>query len=253
MASNVVQVATGEPDKADIAMLESLRARLMSLVWILEQMKKEILANQQTPPDWPTIQRNISAVSGTINSIQSFINNDPKTLATFRALHAFPIPPMPNGDPQMAALIDTIFSKEPGAKEQDWIRAKLVKAAEFAHVPGDWGIEAKRANEDDDEEMDGVEEGSTRLRRQKAYLDEDQLAELWRDVYDIAEDQAAVAQNALEESGDEDEDEDEEMEDVEGTGAQTGGAASAHKSDAKDVPMMSLNTIHKFMSTGAAL
>lgn len=146
----------------------------------------------------------------------------------------------------MGALVDTIFSKEPGAKENDWIRAKLVKAAEFAHVPGDWGIEAKKLDDEDDQDMYEGAEGAASLRRKKAFLDEDQLAELWRDVYDIAEEQTTVAQNALiaddsEESGDE------EMEDVEGTGT-SAHAASEEKSN---VPMMSLSVIHKFMATGA--
>jgi hypothetical protein len=52
MASNTAQVPPGEPAKADVALLESLRTRLMSLVWILEQMKKELMANQTAPPDW---------------------------------------------------------------------------------------------------------------------------------------------------------------------------------------------------------
>ena len=153
----------------------------------------------------------------------------------------------------MSALADTIFSKEPGAKEQDWIRAKLIKAAEFAHVPGDWGIEAKPAAEEGGDEMGDSKESDTRLKRRKAYLDEDQLADLWRDVYDIVEEQAAVAQNALNDGESEEEDEDEEMEDVEGVGGSTQAAGSVPKLQEKEVPMMSLNTIHKFMSTGAAL
>ena len=201
------------------------------------------------------MQRNIAAVSNTINSIQDFVNNDPKTLATFRALHAFPIPPFPNGDPQMSALSDTIFSKEPGNKEQDWIRAKLTNAAEFAHVPGDWGIEAKRPAEEHEDETQTQEERNP--RRQRAYLDEDQLAALWNDVYDLVEEQATVAQNALNEeaSGDEDEDEgeDEEMDGVEGAGGPSPTSAAASKPMEKEVPMMSLNTIHKFMSTGTTL
>lgn len=205
------------------------------------------------------MQRNIAAVSNTINSIQDFINNDPKTLSTFQALHAFPIPPFPNGDPQMSALADTIFSKEPGNKEQDWIRAKLINAAEFAHVPGDWGIEAKRPADEDEarDETDSEEEHHSRPRRQKAYLDEDQLAALWNDVYDLVEDQATVAQNALNEEAsgdeDEDEDEDEEMDDVQGLGEPRQTSAATSKPKEKEVPMMSLNTIHKFISTGTVL
>lgn len=153
----------------------------------------------------------------------------------------------------MSALADTIFSKEPGAKEQDWIRAKVIKSAEFAHVPGDWGIEAKRPTEENMDEGGTGEESETRPKRQKAYLDEDQLAELWRDVYDIVEEQAAVAQNALNEGDSEEEDEDEEMEDVEGVGGSTQAEGGVPKPQEKEVPMMSLNMIHKFMSTGAAL
>ena len=52
MASSVGKVVPGEPEKADVALLESLRARLMSLVWMLEQMKRELLANQTAPPAW---------------------------------------------------------------------------------------------------------------------------------------------------------------------------------------------------------
>ncbi|KAL1611812.1 mediator of RNA polymerase II transcription subunit 8 [Paraconiothyrium brasiliense] len=249
----------GEPAKADVALLESLRTRLMSLVWILEQMKKELIANQTAPPDWPSIQRSISAVSSTITSIQSFINKDPETLSTFRALHSFPIPPFPTADPQLGPLLDTIFSKEPGAKEKDWILAKLIKAAEFAHVPGDWGIEAKRPAEEDDEKMDEGEEGTVKLRRVKANLDEDQLAALWNDVYEIAEEAAADAANQQEqdgESGDEGasgDEEDEEMEDVVGTGIGTPAqdAAGEKEKVKEEQPMMSLDTIHRFMSTGS--
>ncbi|KAF2440337.1 hypothetical protein P171DRAFT_435154 [Karstenula rhodostoma CBS 690.94] len=255
MASNTNQVPPGEPAKADVALLESLRTRLMSLVWILEQMKKELMANQIAPPDWPSIQRSISAVSSTITSIQSFINKDPETLSTFRALHSFPIPPFPTADPSLGALIDTISSKEPGAKEKDWILAKLTKAAEFAHVPGDWGIEAKRPVEEEDEEMNEGGEGRIKLRRQKANLDEDQLAELWKDVYDIVEEVSINASNENQqgdESGVSGDEEDEEMEDVLGTETPAQGAAGEKEEKVKEEqPMMSLETLHRFMSTGS--
>ncbi|KAJ4357526.1 mediator of RNA polymerase II transcription subunit 8 [Didymosphaeria variabile] len=253
MASNTNQVMPGEPAKADVALLESLRTRLMSLVWILEQMKKELIANQTAPPDWPSIQRSIAAVSSTITSIQSFINKDPETLSTFRALHSFPIPPFPTADPQLGPLIDTIFSKEPGTKEKDWILAKLTKAAEFAHVPGDWGIEAKRPAQEDDEKMDEGEEGRAKLRRVKADLDEDQLAALWKDVYDIAEEAADDATNQQEQGGESGDEEDEDMEDVVGTetGSPAQDAVVEQKKAKEEQPMMSLDTIHRFTSTGS--
>lgn len=124
-------------------------------------------------------------------------------------------------------------------------------------MPGDWGIEAKPTVEEDDEEMDEGRDGLPKVRRQKAYLDEDQLAELWKDVYDIVEESAAYAQNEQEEgeSGDEGEsEEDEEMEDVvgTGTGAEAQGAAGEKKQAVQEEqPMMSLETIHRFMSTGS--
>ncbi|KAF9735120.1 hypothetical protein PMIN06_001465 [Paraphaeosphaeria minitans] len=254
MASNTYQAPTGEPAKADIGLLESLRTRLMSLVWILEQMKKELMANPTAPPDWPTIQRSISAVSNTITSIQSFINKDPETHSTFRALHSFPIPPFPTANESLGTIIDAILSKEPGTKEKDWILDKIIKAAEFAHVPSDWDIQAKPPADEEDEDMDEGGESGVKLRRQKANLDEDQLADLWKDVYDIVNEVANVSNQNQEgdDSGASGDEEDEEMEDVLGTETPAQGAAGERQEKVKkEQPMMSLDTIHRFMSTGS--
>lgn len=199
----------------------------------------------------PSIQRSISAVSSTITSIQSFVNKDPETLSTFRALHSFPIPPFPTANPSLGTLIDTIMSKEPGAKEKDWILDKIIKAAEFAHVPSDWDIQAKPAVEEEDETMEEAGESKLKLRRQKANLDEDQLAELWNDVFDVVNE---VAQNSNlndqeDESGDEEE-EDEEMEDALETETPAQGASGGMTKKMEEQPMMSLDVLHRFMSTG---
>jgi hypothetical protein len=117
-------------------------------------------------------------------------------------------------------------------------------------VPGDWGIEAKRPAEDEDEEADEGEEGKVKIRRQKANLDEDQLAELWKDVYDIVEEVSTNVDNQQED--DESDASDEEMEDVVGTetGTPAQGAAG-EKQEVEEQPMMSLDTLHRFMSTGS--
>jgi hypothetical protein len=130
--------------------------------------------------------------------------------------------------------------------------AKLIKAAEFAHVPGDWGIEAKRPTEEEDEVLDEGEEGKLKIRRQKANLDEDQLAELWKDVYDIVEEVSTNVDNQQEE--DESGSSDDEMEDVVGTGTGTPAQGAAGEKEEKikeEQPMMSLETLHRFMSTGS--
>ncbi|KAJ4286783.1 mediator of RNA polymerase II transcription subunit 8 [Kalmusia sp. IMI 367209] len=247
------QNAPGEPSRADIALLESLRARLMPLVYNLEGLKNEVYYNPNAPPDWPSIQRSIAALSSTLNSIHSLINDNPDATATLRALHAYPIPPFPITDPNLGHLPDAILRKVPTPEEKDWILAKLAKAAEFAHVPGDWDIEAKKPVEEGEDESG--EGGVAKVKRSKANLDEDQLADIWNAALGIVDTQGAIfeekqkASNASTpaESGEEDE----EMEDVVGTGAtsQPSGSAPAHPT-AVAQPMMSLDTIHRFMSTG---
>lgn len=49
--SGLNQYAQGQPQKTDLAALESLRARLMPLVYNLESLKME-LANPNAPADW---------------------------------------------------------------------------------------------------------------------------------------------------------------------------------------------------------
>lgn len=155
-------------------------------------------------------------------------------------------------DPNLGHLPEAILRKVPSPEENDWIIAKLAKAAEFAHVPGDWNIEPKKPI-DEDEEEDGKLEGVARVKRTRTILDEDQLTEVWNGALVAVKQAADVVdrnQNADEdEGGDSD---DEEMEDVEigGEPAQNAGSASPPPPVAQQ-PMMSLDTIHRFMASGA--
>lgn len=121
-------------------------------------------------------------------------------------------------------------------------------------MPSDWNIEAKPPAEEEDEDMDKGQEGKLKPRRQKANLDEDQLAGLWKDVYDIVEVVSKVsnANQQGDESGMSGDEEDQEMEDVLGTETPAQGAAGEKNEKVEEEqPMMSLDTIHRFMSTGS--
>ena len=81
MAESQGQAAPGEPAKADVALLESLRARLMSLVWMLEQMKRELLSNPAAPPEWYAILRSVNTHALLLSSSHS--------LEEFSHVHTF--------------------------------------------------------------------------------------------------------------------------------------------------------------------
>jgi hypothetical protein len=107
------------------------------------------------------------------------------------------------------------------------VEERLKKAAEFAYVPGEWGIEAKKpeikkedAEGDEEDDLKGWDAGLP-TKRVKGTLNEDELMEMWAIGHRTAFDRQyqrdkRFGQGEGGEGGeDEDEEEDEEMEDVE--------------------------------------
>ena len=107
-----------------------------------------------------------------------------------RALHPFPMPPFPiiqGGMPGPAAgLANTLLRKRLEPKEEEWVEGRLRKASEFAHVPGEWGIEPKRPDaKDEKEDSDSDDDGDDTVerlptKRVKGTLTEDDILDLWK-------------------------------------------------------------------------
>lgn len=141
--------------------------------------------------------------------------------------------------------------KMPEPHDQDWVEARIAKAGEFAHVPEEWGIEARKPDEEQGDEVkeDGANVGvAARVKRVRGNLDEDQIAQLWADAADIVESEIAKVEPDAGSDGDEegDEDEDEEMG---GMGDQADAAAAAAKKVAMQ-PLLPLEAMQRFMMTG---
>lgn len=168
------------------------------------------------------------------------INEDPEITAALRSLHPYPVSPFPLGNPVYAGLANTITRKKPEVAEDKWIQEKLAKAAEFAHVPEEWGIEAKK--KDEAENGDGEEHGM-KPRRVRGNLNEDELAEIWascgeivnQTVENVQDDEGSSAASSPSDT------------DMDGAEGQEGTAATEKP---LPPPMMSLSMLHKFMTTG---
>ncbi|KAF2643020.1 hypothetical protein P280DRAFT_515459 [Massarina eburnea CBS 473.64] len=246
----------GQPGPAEVAALNSLRQKLLPLVYQLDGMKNE-MANPIKPPDWPAIQRATASANSLISSIQSLLNDDPDTTKIFASLHPYPISPYPISDPLLGNIATTHLRKGLEVHEQDWVTSRLAKAASFAVVPPEWEIEPWQpkdpdAEDDEDGADDGEDIAAKKVKRLVGTLNEDQIAELWAQSADIVEEEMAnVDPQPGEDDDEEEEDEDEEME---GTDEKPDAGSGKGKEKAVVAqPLMPLEVLHKFMTTGAVM
>lgn len=140
-----------------------------------------------------------------------------------KALHPFPMPPFPmtqGGMPGPAAgLANTLLRKRLEPKEEDWVEERLRKASEFAHVPGEWGIEPRKVEpKDENDESDSEEEDNTDAvdhlptKRVKGTLSEDDILDLWKYAHQEAFDHQYLKAKYPEQYGEGDGEGDEEGE-----------------------------------------
>lgn len=270
----------GQLSPQDMQALEQLRRSLMPMIGALDHLQADIVSdiNQGKPTGWPQIRRTITAINAHLTSINGYLNGsykrtaeevrnsegnvilddeknpkmiyrhyeNPASKEKVGAMHVFPVAPFPMMNEKLAAMALTLLDKRLGPTEEKWVEERLRKAAEFAYVPGEWGIEAKKtevkeeAEEDSDEDdMKGWDEGLP-TKRVKGTLNEDELMDLWAVGYRAAFDRQyqrdkRFGQSDGEEGKEEDEDEDEEMEDVEVEGlAGSKGEGAQDEDDEED-------------------
>lgn len=264
----------GQPGREDIQALEQLRRQLMPMIGLLDKLHADMQTKlyRGEVVDWPHIRHTISVINAYLTSINGYINGsykhreeqlkdvngnpildeekNPRMLyrdtATegmaprIGAMHVYPQAPYPLGNERLASMAAVLLDKRLGGSEQKWVEDRLRKAAEFAYVPGQWGIEAKKGAEvKDADDEDDEEEGKEALeglptKRVKGTLNEDEILDMWRIGHRIAFDKQFQRERGLgQDVGDEDEDEededDEEMEDVkiEGVTPNVGDASAA--------------------------
>jgi hypothetical protein len=203
--------------------------------------------------DWPQIRHTISAINSKLTSINGYINGyykhaeepikdsngnpmldeennprmryidtaNPGEAERIGALHAFPLAPYPiNVNDQLAYMADILLEKRLGPNEQKWVEERLRKAAEFAYVPGELGIDARKPvevkdeSDDEDDGMKGWNDGIP-TKRIKGTLNEDQIMEMWSVGHKTAFDKTYAKNMRFDEGEGEDEDEDDEEEDME--------------------------------------
>ncbi|KAF2265286.1 hypothetical protein CC78DRAFT_532498 [Lojkania enalia] len=281
MNQNAVQNIS--PD--DIRALETLRQRLMPLVYNLQGFKAEMMQSGDLPLEWPAVQRNVVMLNSHVDSIQKFINDpadDRRIPKLLSSLHPYPIPPFPVEERN--TLLETLLRKKAQPEDEKWIDERLRKAAEFCDVPKEWGIQSSKKDEGpaeqkengkaDEGEGDDLEDGDGAIKRVQGSLSEEELVRTWSLAGKWSEEQY---QHVIERmypdlKSEEDSEEDEEMEDViassstthrklssgelgePGLATQLGQAGQV----AQNAPTLAqqkalpLGSLLKFMSTGSA-
>jgi hypothetical protein len=264
----------GQPSREDLQTLDQLRRQLMPMIGLLDKLHADMQQKMfhGDVVDWPHIRHTISVINSYLTSINAYINgsyrhkeeaikdtngkpildSEKNPLMSYRdtaneghadqigAMHVYPQAPFPMTNEQLAGMASILLDKRMGPPEEKWVEERLRKAAEFAYVPGEWGIEARKAvdvkkEENEDEEDDGEQKGALEglpMKRVKGTLNEDQIMEMWtvghKTTFDKTyQDEKGIGE--VEEEDEEEEDEDEEMEDVkvEGLTPSQGGAANA--------------------------
>jgi hypothetical protein len=264
----------GQPSREDTQTLDQLRRQLMPMIGLLDKLHADMQTKlfRGEVVDWPHIRHTISVINSYLTSINAYINGsyrhkeeaikdtngkpildeekNPRMLYRdtaneghadrIGALHVFPQAPYPMMNERLASMAAVLLDKRLGPPEEKWVEERLRKAAEFAYVPGEWGIEARKVEakeesgeeEDDDGEQKGALEGLP-MKRVKGTLNEDEILEMWAVGHKTTFDKTYQREQGIgEDEGVEDEEEDEEdeeMEDVkiEGHTPSQGGAASA--------------------------
>ncbi|KAF2032196.1 hypothetical protein EK21DRAFT_87322 [Setomelanomma holmii] len=301
----------GAPNRDDMHTLESLRRQLMPMIGLLEKLQQDMqfkLSRGETV-DWPHIQDLTSRISRYLISINGYINGtyrhtaeeagkdtagkpildeDRNVKMNYRDmavaghaeqlgnLHVFPQAPFPIANERFASMAASLLEKRLKPDEEKWVEEKIRKAAEFAYVPGEWGVEPKKPEVKEEEDSDDEEnlkgwDPAVPLERVKGSLDEDAIMEVWKLAHMTVFDKEYGKMMDFEQGGDEERDqedeidevgdEDEEMEDeddVAGT-PQAPAAAPvvmiqrAPPSVHKPVPgtlVMPLELVHRFMASG---
>ncbi|KAL5117743.1 mediator of RNA polymerase II transcription subunit 8 [Pleosporales sp. CAS-2024a] len=213
----------GTPSREDIQALEVLRNRLMPMIGLLDKvhadMQLALYRGEATSN--PDIMRMYNKATAQLASVNAYLNGSYKhreepyrdangrpvldaqgnarmrytdaahegAAERIEALHVFPQAPFPMDKPHLAAMAEVLLNKRLNPPEEKWVEDRLRKAAEFAYVPGEWGIEAKKPaaetrehgddddDDDDDDSTGDVADIST--KRFKGTLNEDQIVDLW--------------------------------------------------------------------------
>jgi hypothetical protein len=264
----------GQPTREDTQTLDQLRRQLMPMIGLLDKLHADMYTklSRGEAVDWPHIRHTISIINSYLTSINAYINGsyrhteeavkdtngnaildeeknprmiyrdfaNPGQAERIGALHPFPQAPFPLMNERLAAMAGVLLDKRLGPTEEKWVEERLRKAAEFAYVPGEWGIEARKPvekeveSDDDDEGMKGWDAGIP-TKRIKGTLSEDQIMEMWNVGHRTAFDKQYGRDMRFGEGDDEEEEEEEEeeMEDVkiEGQSPAQGGKASTTQAE----------------------
>ncbi|KAH8726802.1 hypothetical protein GQ44DRAFT_612641 [Phaeosphaeriaceae sp. PMI808] len=249
----------GQPTREDTQTLDQLRRQLMPMIGLLDKLQNDMVfkLNRGETVDWPHIRHTISIINSYLTSINAYINGsyrhtqeavkdtagnaildeeknprmiyrdyaNPGHAEGIGALHPYPQSPFPMLNERLAGMAQVLLDKRLGPTEEKWVEERLKKAAEFAYVPSEWGIEARKPiadkneggenNEDDD--MKGWDVGIP-TKRVKGTLNEDEIIEMWGTGHRTAFDKQFGKDRRFADNGegeDEDEDEDEMEDDME--------------------------------------
>lgn len=312
----------GQPTREDLQTLDQLRRQLMPLIGVLDRFQSTLAGKNNTgqPIHWPEVQQTISNINNQLTNINAYINGTYRRTAEevrnnegqlvkdedgnvvvqythfdvagkkkeLGDMHVFPMAPFPIMNEQLAGMALTLLEKRLGPTEEKWAEERVKKAAEFAHVPAEWGVVPRKVETyDENKEEDEFKEWAKGLptKRLKGKLDEDQLMEMWAVGHKTAFDRRYQKQKQFGASqgggrDEEEDEEDEDMEDVEGMkqddddddedddeDEDSDEAASkapppvqliqssqppVHK-PIPGAPMLPLSTVHRFMSSGETL
>jgi hypothetical protein len=306
----------GAPTREDMQTLDSLRRQLMPMIGLLDKLHNDMhfKLSRGEAVDWPHIRHSVSHINSYLTSINGYINGtyqhkaeeagkdtdgkpildeDKNVKMNYRdiavaghaeqldSLHVFPQAPFPMGNERLAGMAMVLLEKRLGPSEEKWVEERVKKAAEFAYVPGEWGVEPKKVDvkDEEDSEDEDLKEWYAGLptKRVRGTLSEDAIVEMWKlghkTVFDKDygksmrfeegkdEMQEEVQVDEAEGEGEGEEDEEMEYED-EGEGeGETPKAPpapvvmmqrappSVHK-PVPGTPIMSLGLVHRFMASG---
>jgi hypothetical protein len=260
----------GAPTREDLQTLDHLRRQLMPMIALIDKLHHDITIklHQGAYIDWAHVRHATSTITFYISSINAWINGSyqhkseearnadgkpildglKNAVMVYRdvvlegqadrmaALHPFPQAPFPMRDERLAGMALHLLDKRLGPAEEKWVEERVRKAAEFAYVPGEWGVEPRKPTiemkgEEESDDVKGWDDGLP-TKRVKGALNEDQLMELWgkghraafdkqyanemrfgQDDYD-EEQEGGADETGEEEEEDEDMGEDEQVEEV---------------------------------------
>jgi hypothetical protein len=249
----------GAPTREDWQTLEHLRSRIMPMIGLLDKLHVDMQHKlfQGQAVDWPKLSQTITKINGQLTSINHYINGTYKHreevyrdvngrpiidregnqkmryddtaieghAEKLESMHVFPQAPFPMLDDRLASMAMVLLDKRLVGPEEKWVEERLRKAAEFAHVPAEWGIEPRKPKEEENEDEEGDDDSKGDVagiptRRVKGTLNEDEILEMWSVGHKTAfdrqyQDEKKFGMQATGGGDEDDEDEDEEeMEDV---------------------------------------